>query len=725
MARLKIYRGTKAGLDEKAVEDGALYVTTDTRQLFLDNESSRIEVSPQADISDFVTDEEMAQQISTLQTEISNKLSASNVKAGLNVSVSTDGGNVTISSTDTKYSAGEGLSLSGNSFSVADGEITAEKIAEGVIPDVSEFITESEANAAYAAKVHTHDDRYYTETEIDSKLDKKANLSHTHTSADITDFDESVEALIPEIPTELPNPEPLTISLNGQSQGAYDGSATKNINITAANIGAALATHEHAASAITSGTLAIDRIPSIPDSKITGINASKISGIISSSNLPSYVDDVLEYNGTSGFPDTGETGKIYVDTLTNKTYRWGGSSYVEISASLALGETSDTAYPGDKGKVAYDHAAAKGTAFSSGLYKITTNSQGHVTNAIAVKKDDITALGIPGTDTNTNTTYTLSKSGSTITLEGSDGSKTSVTDSDTNTTYSNMTGATTSAAGKAGLVPAPSAGSATRYLRSDGTWTVPPDTNTTYSDMKGATSDANGTHGLVPAPASGASNRYLRSDGTWAVPPDTNTTYTLSSFGITATAAELNKLDGCTATTQELNYVDGVTSNIQTQLNSKASTSHTHNYLPLSGGTLTGTLTARAINPSADSTYNIGSSTVRYANIYADTFVGALSGNATTATTATKANQWTTARTLSYTGDVTGSMSVNGTGNVSCTLSISANAVTANEIAAGAVGTSELASGSVTLAKLGSDVGTVAVQSSAPTDDNVKLWVKI
>ena len=71
---------------------------------------------------------------------------------------------------------------------------------------------------------------------------------------------------------------------------------------------------------------------------------------------------------------------------------------------------------------------------------------------------------------------------------------------------------------------------------------------------------------------------------------DTNTTYSLSSFGITATAVELNKLDGVTATTAELNYIDGVTSNIQTQLNNKAAKSHTHSYLPLSGGTVTGNL---------------------------------------------------------------------------------------------------------------------------------------
>ena len=71
---------------------------------------------------------------------------------------------------------------------------------------------------------------------------------------------------------------------------------------------------------------------------------------IPSSYLPGYVDDVLEYNSLSNFPSTGEAGKIYVAKDTNKTYRWSGTQYTEISSSISLGETTGTAYDGGKGK---------------------------------------------------------------------------------------------------------------------------------------------------------------------------------------------------------------------------------------------------------------------------------------------------------------------------------------------------------------------------------------
>ena len=474
-----------------------------------------------------------------LEQSIEDKLGADDIVAGSNVQVNHDeaSGHVTISATDTKYTAGTGLGLTGNSFSIlnggvgqnqladdavsegkladgavgtakiANGSVTAEKLAEGVIPEIPEVtlaslgVTATAQELNYtdgvtsniqtqlngkAAVSHTHDDRYYTESETDGLLAAKANTNHTHSADNIT-----------------------------------------------------------------SGTLALDRIPTITDAKIQGMNANKLTGTIPQANLPSYVDDVLEYNGQSNFPEEGESGKIYVDISTNRTYRWGGSSYVEISSSLALGTTSSTAFRGDYGNTAYQHATAKGSAFASGLYKITTNEQGHVTAATAVTKNDITALGIPGSDTNTNTTYTLSKSGSTITLQGSDGSSSEVTDA--------------------------------------------------------------------------------------------NTTYTLSSFGVTATAAELN-------------YMDGVTSNVQTQLNGKAASNHSH---------------STATTSAAGFLRQLNGSTSNF-----------LRGDGTWATP------------------------------------------TAN-IADGSITTAKLASDAVTLAKLGSDVGTVAVQSSTPSDTNVKLWIQI
>lgn len=85
-----------------------------------------------------------------------------------------------------------------------------------------------------------------------------------------------------------------------------------------------------------------------------GLASLNESGIIPSAQLPSYVDDVIEVDTFSNLPDTGESGKIYIVQDTNLTYRWSGTDYVEISKSLALGETSSTAYPGDKGKATTD-----------------------------------------------------------------------------------------------------------------------------------------------------------------------------------------------------------------------------------------------------------------------------------------------------------------------------------------------------------------------------------
>ena len=89
-----------------------------------------------------------------------------------------------------------------------------------------------------------------------------------------------------------------------------------------------------------------------------GVASLDANGKIPTYQLPSYVSDVLEFRSFDRFPTTGEVNKIYIALDTNKTYRWGGTVYVEIGSSLALGETSETAYAGDKGKRNADNIAA-------------------------------------------------------------------------------------------------------------------------------------------------------------------------------------------------------------------------------------------------------------------------------------------------------------------------------------------------------------------------------
>lgn len=191
------------------------------------------------------------------------------------------------------------------------------------------------------------------------------------------------------------------------------------------------------------------------------------------------------------------------------------------------------------------------TADSAKSVKYAT-SAGSATKATNDAKDQAITSYIRG----------LSVNGQTITFTKGDGMTGTIKTQDTNTTYGTFKGATTSEAGSTGLVIAPVAGNANRYLRSDGTWAVPPDTNTTYGVFAKATADAAGSTGLVPAPAKGQQTYYLRGDGTWAVPANTwrgiqdNLTSTSTTDSLSANQGKVLK-----------GLIDG-----------KAASNHTHNY---------------------------------------------------------------------------------------------------------------------------------------------------
>lgn len=100
-----------------------------------------------------------------------------------------------------------------------------------------------------------------------------------------------------------------------------------------------------------------DKIPLSQKGTANGVATLDGSGKVPSAQLPGFVDDVLEYDNFEAFPETGESGKIYVTKDTNLEYRWSGTQYTQISKSIGLGETSSTAYAGDKGKQVTDRVA--------------------------------------------------------------------------------------------------------------------------------------------------------------------------------------------------------------------------------------------------------------------------------------------------------------------------------------------------------------------------------
>ena len=458
-----------------------------------------------------------------------------------------------------------------------------------------------------------------------------AAASHTHTASQITGLPTALKnpyaltftgavtgtydgssAKTINIPTSQPTENSLVVKLNGGTKEGtnmftFNGSTAKSINITPAAIGAAVSSHNHSAANITSGTLTVARggtgITANP-SMLVNLGSTSAASVFAASPRPGITGTLSIAHGGTGATTAaaartalGITPANIGAATTSHDHTTDDITDFEEAVS-GLIPSIPTKLPNPQAlkftgavSATYDGSAAKtiniptsGATDEDLIIKLNSGST-EGTNMFtfdgsAAKTVNITPSSIGAAASNHS--HSLASTGASGYLRQLNGSTSQFMRGDgtwatpPNTTYSNMTGASSSVAGKAGLVPAPSAGAANRYLRSDGTWAVPPDTNTTYSNMTGASNSAAGKAGLVPAPAAGAANRYLRSDGTWQVPPDTKTT--LSSLGITATASEINKLDGVTATKDEINFLDGVTSNIQTQLNRKASSSHTHNY---------------------------------------------------------------------------------------------------------------------------------------------------
>lgn len=343
-----------------------------------------------------------------------------------------------------------------------------------------------------------------------------------------------------------------TIALSGAVTGSVSSDFGGNVTIstTLANFDA---------SKIASGTISIDRLPKAALERLVVVaddtarfaltTATAQSGDtvkVTSTGKMYLIKDESKLNSEYGYepytasqassvPWSGVTGKPSTFTPPTSSATVLGGIKVGYTTSgknykVQL-DSSGNAYvnvPWTDNNTTYNEA----TADTLGLVKIGYASNGK--NYAVLLANGKMYVNVPWTDSNTTYTqatsdnlglvkigYSANGKNYPVALDGNGKMYVNVPWTDTNTTYTNMGAASASAAGKAGLVPAPAAGAQAKYLRGDGTWQTPP--NTTYSNMGGATSSAAGSAGLVPAPAAGKQASFLRGDGTWVIP--TNTTY--------------------------------------------------------------------------------------------------------------------------------------------------------------------------------------------------------
>lgn len=327
--------------------------------------------------------------------------------------------------------------------------------------------TQTEANLKSAVdNKHSHGNKSVIDKITQAMLDtwdtvsSKAAAVHKHVKADITDF-----------PASLKNPTALTVKLNGTDAATYDGSIAKEVNVTPAGIGAAASSHTHSYLPLSGGTLTGNlTLKGAPTADLMAATKKYVDDLAASAGNGDMLKSVYDTNGDGIVDNAAKVNGLTVLTAVPVGAKFTDTTYSAFKAATASAAGGTGLVPAPAAGAQAKYLRADGTwqtppntvythpaytARTSGLYKIMVDATGHVFGVEAVSKADITALGIPGQDTNT--------------------------------TYSNMTAATASAAGKAGLVPAPAAGKQASFLRGDGTWAVP--TNTTYGV---ATQSANG-----------------------------------------------------------------------------------------------------------------------------------------------------------------------------------------------------------------------------------------
>lgn len=290
---------------------------------------------------------------------------------------------------DAKNAASEAKEFARTAQDSAESAVTSARNAEGLV-DVAKENAENAARSAGEAamtlagvdeKVSSANEAASTASLAAKSAENVANLSKTELSNHKNDFDNPHKVSASDVGLgNVDNTSDRDKPVSNLQRTAIDKSlsdaksyAGNQVN---AEMGRAQAEEARILSLLSEkqGTLTPAQLAKIENAltdpsafdragtaeAIGRTKADLVDGKVPAAQLPSYVDDVIEFNSKNEFPRPGDNGKIYVANDVNKTYRWSGSDYVEIGGGVSLGETSLTAHRGDHGKIAYDHSQKMG-----------------------------------------------------------------------------------------------------------------------------------------------------------------------------------------------------------------------------------------------------------------------------------------------------------------------------------------------------------------------------
>lgn len=281
---------------------------------------------------------------------------------------------------------------------------TSHTQSASTITDFDTAVSENEDVTANTSARHAHANKALLDTYTQTNADIVDAIAKEHTHSNKVTLDATTAAFTTSDESKLDGIEAGAQVNEITAADIADFETTSELDARdTSNRSRANHTGTQLASTISNFNTTADARITAQKGQNNGLATLDGSGKVPSAQLPSYVDDVMEFATSEGFPATGEAGKIYVALDTNRVYRWGGSAYTEISSSPG---STDAVPEGSTNLYFTNERAAAASPVQSVADK---------TGAVALTKDDVGLGNVPNVDATQRSNHTGTQSADTIT----------------------------------------------------------------------------------------------------------------------------------------------------------------------------------------------------------------------------------------------------------------------------------------------------------------------